>query len=839
MAKTSKTKAKVQDYLALEIPPSVSFLRKAIIWWLPILYLLVSNAFYLRTYDSAQIKITLVQMGGLALIALWGCLLASEGKKAFRKPDFVVLAPFLAYAGYIIFSFLQAPYRGPSVDDFIRYMVYMTVSLMVIREFNLKSVNLVTRILIVSAWITLGYGVLQIIDYKMYPTNDDGGLRMSLDPFIWRGAFGSRVFSTYGNPNFFGNYLVIIFFILLAQFLKNMRKHWTIVLLLLADLTCLWYTETKGAWVGFAIGLFAFVLVYSLYFLRHYYKERKWVRPAIVAVGLAVMLGCFSVVIMYAGQRMQSVNFRVFTWLSTYEMIETRPLIGTGAGSFKVIYPAFRRPQIFHIEGKHNTETDHAEDEYLEQWFDNGIIGGGIFLWLVFFTILTGLRALNEMTSDEKGSGSGLASNRAYDLMGYLIAFVGMLCHNFFDVSMRFVSSGVYLGLLPGLIIVLSRGNALYEVHEIEDRAKLLAAQSERREEKDSRPGDGPALWIMRFAGWLVLGIFVVMMFRQFSELQGPQAMYIRRGDVLQWNIAWLVFIGIIAGLGYMFVRGIYLSASKLVPVIVLLMLWPMYFFWGFFKADVYHNLALFNSRSKNWDEALKYYQLVNKYNPYFIMAYYFRANVHKDRLDMDSVYKPEWGDKKDTPRTDYERATDIYNYVKTIAPNYVQMHYHVGELYVKMADYYFRKNDSANGKKFLDMALGSFKLYHEIDPVFPYTYYHRSNIYMSLGNVEKAERELKDNLYAPYCHEPGHTHENADDFIKLAEFEARVGKEKDALASFQEARAFIVRDAQANPENPDIAKKLGQTDAIIAQLKARLGGAGRPGRGMAPAVSN
>ncbi len=442
------------------------------------------------------------------------------------------------------------------------------------------------------------------------------------------------------------------------------------------------------------------------------------------------------------------------------------------------------------------------------------------------------------MTSEERGSGATLASGRAYDLLGYLIAFIGMLCHNFFDVSMRFVSSGVYLGLLPGLIVVLSRGNALYEVHELQDRADRLALHSAGQNVKSETQNDGMLLWALRFAAWLALAVLVVILFQQFSELQGPSSMYMRRGDILQWNIAWLVFTAIMAGLGYVFVRGIYMSSSKLVPVVVLLMLWPMYFFWGFFKADIYHNLALFNSRSKNWDEAIKYYQLVNKNNPYFIMSYYFRANVFKDRLNMEPVYKPEWGDTGDKPRTDYERAMEVYNYVKTIAPNYVQMHYHIGELYVKLSDYYFKNKDEASGRKFLDMALKSFNLYHDIDPVFPFTYYHRSNIYLSQGRMDLAEKELKDNLYAPYCKEPGHTHENADNYGKLAEFEASYGQQlamanrrpealakyKESLVYFEEARKFLQKADDANPGNPDIKNKLGQTDAIIIQLKARIG---------------
>src|SRR5208282_6215908 len=126
--------------------------------------------------------------------------------------------------------------------------------------------------------------------------------------------------------------------------------------------------------------------------------------------------------------------------------------------------PAFRRPPIFHIEGKHNTETDHAEDEYLEEFLDNGILGFGVFLWLVFSTLAIGFRSLGQLTTS-LALKDGRPPPRAYDLTGVMVSFAGMLGHNCFDVSLRFVSSGVYLGLLSGMIVNVSRGRALYELH--------------------------------------------------------------------------------------------------------------------------------------------------------------------------------------------------------------------------------------------------------------------------------------------------------------------------------------------------------------------------------------
>src|SRR5471030_181070 len=113
-----------------------AFAHKAIVLWLPMLYFLISTLFFLRTYDSAQVKITMMQMGGVGLLTLWLCRLALAGRHAMSKTDLVVLSPFLGYLFYGIFSFLHAPYRMASTDFFIRQTFYMIVALIVIYEFD-------------------------------------------------------------------------------------------------------------------------------------------------------------------------------------------------------------------------------------------------------------------------------------------------------------------------------------------------------------------------------------------------------------------------------------------------------------------------------------------------------------------------------------------------------------------------------------------------------------------------------------------------------------------------------------------------------------------------------
>ncbi|HAT73210.1 MAG TPA: hypothetical protein DCS63_10390 [Elusimicrobia bacterium] len=772
-----KNNLSVSELDDINLAPGVSFARKAIWWWVPLLYLLISDTFYLRTYDSAQVKITLLQMGGIGLLGLWISLLVMEGRRAFRREDFIFLAPFFAYLLYVVISFLHAPYRGPSVDDFVRYTIYMSVTLIVIREFTSEAIDRLTKVLIVTAYIAVLYGLVQFLDFHYFPPKDQGP---GLDPFIWRGAFGRRIFSTYGNPNFFGNFLVLIFPIALTQFLK--KKSIFLLPLIALDLFCLYCTETKGAYLGFGISSFLFVVFYGYYFLREKLPISRF-----KFLLLALLLPIGAVGLIYKIGNPASYTFRISTWLSTWEMVESRPLTGVGVGGFKVIYPAYRRPVIFHIEGKHNTETDHAEQEHLEQWMDNGIIGFGLYLWIIAFVTVVGLRSLGALTENLKGSRPPPV---AYDLLGYLVALLGMLAHNFTDVSMRFVSSGVYLGLLPGVIISLARGRALWELHYKDEPGQPA--------EKAVTPAFSWTLWAARAAALCALLYTAFLVLNEFSVLQGPLRNYVAGGEILQWYLAWLLFLGCVGGAVYAFGGVLLRGVSPAVPVVVLATLFPLYYFWGWFKGDVYHNMAIFFSKQGKWEDAISYYQKVNKLNSNFIMPYYFTGNVFNDRFIMQKSYRPEWGDKSSEPRDDFERAMAAYEKVRSIAPNYVQMHHQVGTLYLKMYEHLTRSGKQAEAAPYLDMALARFNLYENLDPVYALNYYRKAQIYIMRRDFPAAEREYLNNINAWKCHVEGHLHANPEAYTSLGNVQYAMGKYREALENYQKALALDPNFEQA-----------------------------------------
>jgi tetratricopeptide (TPR) repeat protein len=738
---------------------------------LPFLYFLTSAAFYLHTYDSAQVKITIVQMAGTFVMAVWYAGMLSEGEWSMRK-YWPVALPFIASLVSGLLSFFHAAYHGGLLDECLRRVFYINFALIALCTINtLQRLKRFHGFLVAATILCVGYGIVQFIDTKFFMGTS------GVDPFVWRQAFGPRVFSTFGNPNFFGNFLVIVTPIVMALILKRHQGspisvmlfslasilvaavlwqsesllqmvhlaswdstfftvlfiafslwaafHFSYAGLLFFLITlCAMSTESKGAWVGYTASFVLFMVLVLVYFSRFQSERlRRMVRRAM----LLMLILCGVGVGVYSARRVDSLRFRICTWVSTWEMGLMHPVWGNGVGSFRIIYPAFRRPQIFHIEGKHNTETDHAEDEYWEVFQDEGLVGFGIFIWMILTFSLLGVRALRQFTEGisirdpSSGRRKTLDDPRAFYMLGILSAFWGMLVHNYMDVSLRFVSSGIFLWVLAGLIGAMV-------VHDPMP-ASEPAAQPE--------PAAGEPWWLMIVRILLGIGIvvFSVFIFRQFADSQGN--MPDQSGELLLWVIAWISFIGAIAGSLWILYRLISRMRSLPAFLVLGLMLWPLKIFWGYFMADVYHNRGIYYSKGQNWDMAIASYRNVVNLNSNYIMAYYFLGNVYTDR----------WG------AGDFDKAMEAYKDVWAIAPNYVQSHHQAGLVYLKKGLDDKRAYDAAHQARNSDapklleqvrkdwlQATTYFQKYHDIDPVFEPNYERWAWVCIQLADLDKQE---------------------------------------------------------------------------------------------------
>ncbi len=695
-----------------------------VLYGLPVFYLLVAVSFYLGTYDSAQIKITIVQIGGILLILSWLIYKFEHDFFYNFKKNIIILLPILLFLISGLISYLHSPYQLASTNEFLRRFIYCMLAIIIIDCFeDKKNLLRLVNFLIVATYIVCIYAVVQFIDTRFFPPPPETGF----DPFVWRWAFDNRIFSTFGNPNFFGDFLVVMSPIVLALFFKKRSFHLLFLWILITFSTI--FSYSKGAWLGFGAGLITFAFLF-VNFILNIEKRKKIILISIMSLfTLSVVVGG---ILFQLKSRPDSSSFRLFTWLSCWEMINTKPVLGTGIGTFYLTYPSYRRPQIFFIEGLHNTETDHPENEYLEVFYDEGIIGLGIFLLLLLMFLKLGLKNLSYFKKKNVQQNTS-----AYLQLGFITALTAQIVHNCVCVSLRFVSSGVMLWMLIGCIGAI----ALNSVNEDDNKNISFIA--------------------------------VPVMIKRVCQ-----------------------------------------------ALLLLMTVYLVHIFYGFFQADVMHAQAIKYSKIGDWTKAIETYSEVIEKNKSFIMARYFKANNYNDRWQND----------------DPEKALAEYDNIWKLAPNYVQSKFLAGIVYFKLVTFFNNKaaqfsqeqNETElqsaikNRDACFRMAVKYFNQYKMIDPIFPQTYYQLALLYGESGNYHLAEREYLQHLNFPaVLQEKPHNfykedwkerrkQEYVQTCINLGNLEFMLNKMDNAEQAFMESLKYI----------PDNAEGLKSLSAVYIKKK-------------------
>jgi hypothetical protein len=164
-------------------------LKKILRFGVPIFYFLMAVSFYLVTYDSAQIKITMLHVMGLFLIMSWLVLKIEQGADfSFLRKNFIFIFPVILVLISGFFSYAISPFKAASFNEVVKRFLYCGFVFILVSEFHdEKNISRLVNWLIAAAYIAALYGLLQIIDFRFFPAQPETGL----DPFIWRQAFGS------------------------------------------------------------------------------------------------------------------------------------------------------------------------------------------------------------------------------------------------------------------------------------------------------------------------------------------------------------------------------------------------------------------------------------------------------------------------------------------------------------------------------------------------------------------------------------------------------------------------------------------------------------------------
>lgn len=671
--------------------------------WLGLAGILLSAALFLFNQDSAQIKITVFYAAVFGAFAFWLSDIFERRANIFSARNLALLFPFALYFLYTVISFFLHPYILARLGSLIRFLAYSALFVTVIFSFNNKRASKFIKYVLAAAWVVSLYGAVQILDRYLLP---------GIDVFKWTDFFRERIFSTIANPNFLADFCLFSFFAALGTFLSKPSKSLAALMILLV--LNIAFTLSKGAWLALAAGLALFGFIYFNFFSEKYKYHRLKYNLIISAVLLIAVLasGIFTV------KRMQSVNFRLSTWRSAAEMIEAKPVFGMGKGSFRYIYTAYKRPEIFYMEGLHNGETQHAENYLLEQTCELGIVGLGLFLLLLIWQSLAFLNRLKEVASSPQ------KRNDALLLLTCFTAPAVIYIHNLVDVSVYFVSTAYFLTVFNGILFVLNFGP--------------LEESSSREAKEPSRGKIFKALYFI-FAAFVLF--IICLLAREFYEMSSPAL----KDKAFYFYFYWFFFIISVGFAAWFFLSRAWRlrrPASLLIFTFAAIL---SYLSFQPFRSDFY-TAAGAGLAGRSNPAAPSYYYKALRLNPFSPSLYQFSGIVFQNRADLSKKNRPYEGDEPEGLFNDYDRALKAYKKSLSLIPNDTMIHYNLGALYHDMAKASARRGNMKEAQKYYNLSEASLKRSLLLDPVYDNAYYQLANIALEHNDYRLAANWV--NLY-------------------------------------------------------------------------------------------
>lgn len=213
--------------------------------------------------------------------------------------------------------------------------------------------TLLNLIVFVSVAVSL-YGIYQKITGQAETTWTDTEMFEGM---------GGRIYSTFGNPNVFGEYLLMVMPITFGLMLKSSCANRKTLYLgaFTLQAVCMILTYSRGCWIGIALAMGLMII----------FTRRKLTSLLVFALFLAPLFIPETIM-----QRLLSIgnvtdtstSYRVYIWQGTIRMLKDFWYCGVGIGeaAFGNVYPSYSLNAV---------SAPHAHNLYLHILSETGVIG--------------------------------------------------------------------------------------------------------------------------------------------------------------------------------------------------------------------------------------------------------------------------------------------------------------------------------------------------------------------------------------------------------------------------------------------------------------------------------
>jgi len=242
----------------------------------------------------------------------------------------------------------------------------------------------------------------------------------------------------FDGPATFGNYILLVLPVVigLSSYIRIRRKKRWLQLSGLIILTAIIFSYGRAVWIGLIVGLIFMGILGS--------------RRLLLSILAGIMICSILILALPSSEFAQRVagtvkskhpvGDRTEFWEGSLRILRDYPITGVGWEGFRKVYPRYR-------PSEEEKSVSNAHNNFVDVAVDSGLLGLGIFLWLLVTIYKVGFHIFKEL---EDGYFKGFVWGFLGSLTAFLIA--GLSQYNFGDseVVMLFY-------FLLGMVMVIPR----------------------------------------------------------------------------------------------------------------------------------------------------------------------------------------------------------------------------------------------------------------------------------------------------------------------------------------------------------------------------------------------
>jgi O-antigen ligase len=336
--------------------------------------------------------------------------------------------PILCLLVLCLLSSVFSVHKSTSIWAFILLLNYLVIFYLTIHVVRTRSQfrQLVYLIVFMAALLSI-IGLLKKFCGNPFPWWDYSDFQKTPD----------RLSSTFGNPDHLAGYMEMTIPLVLGLLLTGFRgiKLYLLIVLTVFLSMALIFSLSRGGWISAFIGLF-FMSVALLF--NHHFQSKRLVLTLVCGffVVAFIVLSSTPVVkrIIITSEQMGKLA-RITVWGGIVEMIKDYPLLGTGPGTFAIVYTQYQ-PAGF------DYRYFMGHNDYLHFVSETGLFLIAVMVWMMVALFIRGFKKLNNPSRLVRGI-----------TLGAMSSITAILVHSIFDFNLHIPATAILFTVLAALVV--------------------------------------------------------------------------------------------------------------------------------------------------------------------------------------------------------------------------------------------------------------------------------------------------------------------------------------------------------------------------------------------------